>query len=170
MNRMLNDREYNNIINSIKDNNKFLKIENCGHHGTNRLEHSFKVSYYSYKITKLLKLDFKETARAGLLHDFFLAENNNGKDKIISVFTHSNLALENALENFFLSDKEKDIISSHMFPVLPTHIPKYSESWIVSIIDKVVAIKEFTNEYSKLFKLRYGNALIIMTLLFGKFL
>ena len=37
-----------------------------------------------------------------------------------------------------ITEKEKDIISTHMFPVCPTRVPKYAESWLVDIVDDVV--------------------------------
>ena len=38
---------------------------------------------------------------------------------------------------------EKDIISTHMFPV-NLRIPKYFESWIVDLVDDIVAVYEKT--------------------------
>ena len=52
MARYKNDQEYLFIINNILENEKFRKIENIKHHNTTRLNHSLKVSYYSYKIAK----------------------------------------------------------------------------------------------------------------------
>ena len=75
MNSIYNDYTYTNIINDILENEEFLKIKNYKHHGLSRLEHSLRVSYYSYLITKKLRLNYIETARGGLLHDFFLNEN-----------------------------------------------------------------------------------------------
>ena len=68
------DKEYKKIISKIMKNKHFLKIDNCIHHGNSRLDHSLRVSYYSYKISKLLRLNAVETARAGLLHDFFTSD------------------------------------------------------------------------------------------------
>ena len=52
------DLDYLNIINDIIKNEKFMKIKECRHHGITRLEHSIRVSYYSYKIAKFLKLNY----------------------------------------------------------------------------------------------------------------
>ena len=54
------------------------KMSEITHHGLDRKSHSIRVSYYSYKISKALGLDYKSTARAGLIHDFFF-ENNQDK-------------------------------------------------------------------------------------------
>ena len=81
MSYQLKDKAYNYIINNIINNKDFLKIDSCRHHGITRLEHSLRVSYYSYKVSKFLKLDARQTARAGLLHDFFIDEQLNKKER-----------------------------------------------------------------------------------------
>ena len=160
------NEEYLLIINNIMKNKEFRKIENIKHHNTNRLDHSLKVSYYSYKISKGLGLDYKEVARGGLLHDFYtdeICECSKIKDKIILFSTkHPNDAVENASNYFNLSDKEKDIIKSHMFPV-DYKIPKYAESWIVSLVDKVLSFGEFSKKFS--YKLAYASNLYLLFIL-----
>ena len=149
-----NDREYMNIIFDILDNTKFLDIKKCKHHGINRLEHSLKVSYYSYCIAKKLKLNYIDTARGGLLHDFFITEDIAPREQKFKFATHPYHSLANASNNFNLSDLEIDIIINHMFPTLPHKIPKYVESWLVSLVDKGIAIYEFYCSYgrSKIYK------------------
>lgn len=165
MNYILRNKEYKNIINDITNNDEYLKIKNYSHHGVSRLDHCYKVSYYSYKISKFLGLDYRQTARAGLLHDFYLNNNINSKDKFKSLFTHANDALKNAEDNFFLSEKEKNIISSHMFPLLPFQVPKYCESWVITMVDKVVAICEFSKTYEKKFEFKLENAMVMLIVL-----
>ncbi len=142
----IEDLKYKNIINDIINNDKFRELDNIEHHGGTRLKHSLKVSYYSYKISKFMKVDYIAVARAGLLHDFYFEktkqmEKTMQKVKLFSV-GHPKEAVNNASELFALSDKEKDIIKSHMFPI-DYKIPKYIESWIVSLVDKVISFKEF---------------------------
>lgn len=168
MSYRLKDKEYNYIINNIINNKDFLKIDSCRHHGITRLEHSLRVSYYSYKVSKFLKLDARQTARAGLLHDFFIDEQLNKKEKRLSAFYHPKKAVDNADTMFILTDKEKDIIYSHMFPLIPNHVPKYMESWVVSIVDKCVASYEFATSYSKTFLFKIQNALFILAFVAGK--
>ena len=149
MNNILNDKDYYNIIKDILKNKKFIQIKNCKHHGQTRYEHSLKVSYKSYKIAKKHNLDYISTARAGLLHDFFINEDLTKKSQKISMFTHPYKSLENSCKYFNLNKKEKNIIISHMFPALPHKIPKYKESILVSIIDKIIATEEFYQSYGK---------------------
>ena len=139
MNRYYKE-EFESIVSPILSNKEFLKTKDKSHHGITRYEHLMRVSYYSYFITKILRLNYKETARAGLLHDFFLDEvkDENGLKRLT---THPDYALKNAMKYYDLSKLEQDIIKTHMFPV--TFIPpKYMESWIVDIVDDVAGIYE----------------------------
>lgn len=168
MDKYYDDKMYFKIVDDIILNNEFKKINKCVHHGLSRFDHSCRVSYYSYKITKLLKLDYIDTARAGLLHDFFLSENNTSKEKMQSMFIHSKKSLEKSKELFYLSDKEKDIIYTHMFPLNINRVPKYLESWIVSLVDKTVATYEFSLSFKNKCKLIYRNAMVILLVFIGR--
>lgn len=156
MTKYLKDQEYLLIINNIMENEEFKKMDKIKHHNTTRLDHSLKVSYYSYKIAKSLKLDYHGVARGGLLHDFYteqISDCSKIKDKILLFSVkHPNEAVENSLEYFDLSEKEINIIKTHMFPI-DYKIPKYAESWIVSLVDKVLSLGEFSKKFS--YKLTY---------------
>ena len=52
-----------------------------------------------------------------------------------------------------------------MFPLNVNRVPKYMESWIVSMVDKLVAIYELSTNYKTKFVVRYQD-LIIFTLIF----
>jgi uncharacterized protein len=52
----INDEDYLQIVDLIIKNKQFLTLENIDHHNTNRLDHSLKVSYNSYKIARFLNL------------------------------------------------------------------------------------------------------------------
>ena len=164
MEEYCNNREYMNIVSDIMENNKFLNIEKCRHHGINRLEHSIRVSYYSYYIAKKLRLNYIDTARGGLLHDFFIPEDLTIKEQKFKFATHPYHSLENANNNFDLSDLEKDIIINHMFPTLPHKIPKYIESWLVSFVDKVVAMYEFYCSYGRSVVYKFANVYLAVLL------
>lgn len=156
MTKYKKDQEYLLIINNIMENEEFKKMDDIKHHNTTRLDHSLKVSYYSYKIAKSLKLDYKEVARGGLLHDFYsdeVSDCDKIKDKVL-LFTvkHPNDAVANASRYFDLSEKEINIIKSHMFPI-DYKVPKYAESWIVSLVDKVLSFGEFSKKFG--YKLTY---------------
>ena len=133
-------KEFNEIIEHILENKEFLKTKEKKHHGITRFEHLMRVSYYSYIITKVLKLNYKETARAALLHDFFIDEVEEF-NKLKALQKHPLYALDNAKKYYNLTDREEDIIKTHMFPVTFTP-PKYLESWIVDLVDDVAGIYE----------------------------
>ena len=150
MKKYNNDKEYLSIIDNILENNDFQKLKNIKHHNTTRLKHSLKVSYYSYKIAKVLGLDYRDVARGGLLHDFYeeeISKCNKIKDKVLLFSTkHPDNAVNNASNNFELTEKEINIIKTHMFPV-DYRVPEYAESWIVSLVDKVLSFAEFSNKF-----------------------
>ena len=154
------DLQYMSIVNNILDNDEFLKIKKIEHHGISRFDHSLKVSYYSYKIAKAMRLDYEQTAIGGLLHDFFLSpENRTQKDRMKSVFVHPKQAVAMAKSQFELTKKEEDMIRSHMFPI-NLSVPKYAESWIVSMVDKCVAANEFAIKFR--FRLKYAYNLFLL--------
>ena len=140
------NKEFNDICKDILELDEFDKLKNCDHHGITRHNHSMRVSYYTYKITKKLHLNYKSATRAALLHDFFIDEvrDLNGLQRLQK---HPLYALENSKKYFELSKLEEDIIIKHMFPVT-FRPPKYLESWIVDLVDDVSAI------YERIFTLR----------------
>ena len=155
----LNDLQYMNIVDKYINNKKFQKTKSIEQHGITRFEHSLKVSYYSYKIAKLLRLNYRETAVGGLLHDFFISSNNMGKKEKFSLFfSHPKYALKTASDEFELTILEKDIIRNHMFSTTPA-VPKYLESWIVCLVDKCIATKEFSFKFRG--QLRYAYNLFV---------
>lgn len=161
---MKNDLNYDYIVKDILDNDEFKKLNTIEHHGTTRLDHSLKVSYYSYKVAKLLKLNYVSTARAGLLHDFFISEKGRDiKKKLVSTFTHPKKAKENANNIFNINEMEENIIASHMFP-LYVELPKYAESWLVSLVDKMIGTKEML---SKLNRKCVGATNLLILILFN---
>lgn len=134
------ESEFHRIVQPLLANSNFKDTKKIIHHGITRYEHSMRVAYYSYKITKMLGLDYKETTEAALLHDFFLDEVKD-KNQVAKLRQHPTYALENAKKYFDLSEKQEDIILTHMFPITFTP-PKYLESWIVDMVDDAAAIYE----------------------------
>lgn len=140
------DPKYNEFYELIKDLlnlDEVRKLSNYEQHiGTSRLDHSLYVSYYAYKFAKKYNLDYKSSARAGLLHDLFLYDWRDVKNSEGShAFAHPKIALRNAREITVLNKVECDCIAKHMWPLcaLP---PKYYESYVVSFADKYSATIE----------------------------
>lgn len=136
--------EFNYLIKDIDESEVFQKTKDIIHHNSNRYDHCKRVAYLSYVVSKKLHLNYEEATRAGLLHDFFLVDNKDitFKEKMGTLVNHPKYALAFSEKYFHLSDLERDIIVTHMFPIAPTRVPKYAESWLVDLIDDYVAIKE----------------------------
>lgn len=121
------------------------KEKECIQHGcTTVYEHSLLVCYLAVKIAFKLKLvvSYRELIRGCLLHDYFLYDwHIKDKSRKKHGFYHPYVALKNASRDFNLTKKEKDIIVKHMFPLTPFP-PKYKESFILCIADKMSALNE----------------------------
>ena len=130
--------QFNNIVNDILKNEEFIELKYEMHHGISRLDHSLSVAHLTYDICDFLNLkNTNDITRAALLHDFF-------KDSEVekhSFINHPLVASKNAERNFNINKLQKNIIESHMFPISKV-IPKSIGSYIVSIADKIVAIRE----------------------------
>lgn len=135
------NQEFDLLIKDIINNPNFRELDNEMHHGISRYRHSYRVAEGVYKLTKKLHFNYKEATRAALLHDFYfnyqLEENGEAKNLV----EHPNMALLNASKYYELSELQKNMIASHMFP-LSKVLPKYKESICITIVDKVVAIYE----------------------------
>lgn len=130
-------------VRDISRNSRFLRTDMYIQHGnTTCLRHTLAVAHYSVKIAKLLRLNCKksELIRGALLHDYFLYDWHTSKNHIHG-FTHPSAALNNACEDFQLTETEKNIIARHMFPL--TLIPPVTrEGWIVCMVDKWCSLCE----------------------------
>lgn len=137
--------EYRRIIKDILSHNMVLKMDGYKQHGFgSTYDHCERVSRYSYFVCKKLRLNYQSAARAGMLHDFFLydwtEENMSGSRHL---WVHPLIAAANAEKYFAITEKERNIIVSHMFPMCNT-MPRSMESIVVSIMDKYAASLEFS--------------------------
>ena len=163
--------EFYTLVQDLISNETVQKMKEFRqHYDTSTYQHCFYVAYISYKICKKLGLDYKAAARAGILHDLFLYDWRNSHKRLnmkgFHAFVHPKIALENASKLFTLTDKEKDIIVKHMWPITLA-IPKYPESFVITFVDKYSALQEsfvFYNSFLKKKKL-YKYAYIFLCLL-----
>lgn len=155
-NRIHNDLYFDYLVKDIINNEEFLKIKDIPHHNTtDRYSHSLSVSYYAYRISKLFNVDVRSVARAGLLHDFYFEIPYECKNKErIKLLTkeHPQIAYKNSKKNFEINIIEEDAIKSHMYP-LNLSLPRYKESWIVSLSDKFVSFKEASHSFRYAFNI-----------------
>ena len=159
------DKEYKKIVKDIFRNVNFKQLYNIEHHGISRMEHSIKISYYSYKIAKILRMDYVSVARGALLHDFFLdGDERNLRQKFLDTFTHPKRALKTSIDNFDVNKIERNIIVSHMFPIYLS-LPKYKESFLVNTIDKIIGFKELVRSFACKFNYKFNYSYVLILLL-----
>ena len=126
---------------------------------TSCLLHTIAVAYYSERLAGRFSARRNELIRGALLHDYFLYDWHDGlPERRVHGFTHPSAALRNALDDFELTEVEKDIIKKHMFPLTLTP-PKYRESWAMCVVDKACSVYEVfaKNAYPKLKSLLKTN-------------
>ena len=150
--RILYDNEYVNIVSPILNSSEFQKRKSWIHHEDVSLyEHLIIVSYMSYVICKKKKLNYKDAAIGGLLHDFYYKpwqEHIYEKKPFFKQhgFVHAREAMENSYKFFpdLMNKRIANIIKRHMFPlnIIP---PRYIEGWIVSYVDKKVSMNVALN-------------------------
>lgn len=142
------DDEYLKIVKPILTNTEFLRRLSFHHHEFRSVYgHSLMVSIRSYYIAKILGLDYRAIAIAGLLHDFYTNDwqlphpprplwQAHG-------FVHANEASINAKIFFpnLINKKIENSIKRHMFPlnIIP---PRYIEGWIICVMDKMCSIHD----------------------------
>lgn len=136
--------EFNKIIENIVANETVQKMKDFKqHYETTCFDHCCQVAYYCYLFCKKFNLDYTSATRAAMLHDLFLYDwrirriNKKG----LHAFTHGKLACQNACELFDLNEKEKDMITKHMWPVTIA-FPKSIEGFVLTFVDKYCAISE----------------------------
>ena len=131
-------------IDIISSNGMDIEKECMQHGNTSVFVHSFNVACLCFNIAEKLKLkiDKKSLIRGALLHDYFLYDwHVNDKNHKWHGFTHPKTALKNAEKDFELNSIERDMILKHMFP-LNLSIPRYKESVVLCIADKILATCE----------------------------
>ena len=171
MDKKTMDKEFFEITKYLINHPTVLQMKNYRqHYDTNCYDHCIEVAYWSYSFCKKHNLDYVSMARAAILHDLFLYDWRHSKAMLKGwhAFRHPQIALENALNICDLNKKEKDIILKHMWPVTFFQFPKYKESFIITIADKLSALKSFYEYYqSHLMKkklIRYAYVFFAFTI------
>jgi len=136
------------LAKEILEHESYQILKTYIQHGkTTTYQHCFSVALLSYKFAyKKRFYDIKSMIRGALLHDFYfydwhIKDRSTGYNKLHG-YTHPKVAKENASKIFNLSNKEKNIIRSHMWPLTIFHFPMTKEAMVVSRIDKEVSVLE----------------------------
>ncbi len=122
---------------------KFAMLKNFIQHGNVTVyEHCIHVALCAIKINRKMGINARERelVRGALLHDYFLYDWHNADapgntHPKLHGFYHPGIALRNATRDFTLSEREKDIIRKHMWP-LTVNPPRCREAWVVCLADK----------------------------------
>jgi uncharacterized protein len=141
-----NKSEFYKLIREFLNHEQILEMKNYIQHGnTSTYTHCMTVAYYSYCFASLFpkKFDLKSTVRGAVLHDFYLYDwHIPDKSHKLHGYVHPGFALTNAKKYFKLNPIEEDIISKHMWPLTLTKIPRYRETMLVCLVDKLVSLTE----------------------------
>ena len=131
------------ISKDIIEKEKFQSLMNEPHHGLTRYEHVIRVAKNTYRLSKLFRMDYISATRGALLHDYFNDTEYQYTKGMKKGSLHPVIALNNARREYNLNSKEENIIVSHMYPLGDVK-PNCKESWLVSSVDKTVALYEIT--------------------------
>ena len=156
LNKINNDEEFMEIIKPLIENETVLEMKKYRqHYETTTFDHCLEASYYCYKICKKRKLDYVSAAKAAMVHDLFLYDwrVKQPDRKGLHAFTHPRTSYENACKIMDLNDLQKDMILKHMWP-LTLKLPRYRESYLLTLVDKYCALSESFHEIAAKFNRR----------------
>jgi putative nucleotidyltransferase with HDIG domain len=106
-----------------------------------RLDHSLRVAYISYALARFLRVNKRNTARAGLLHDCGF-DPDSAEHPMTQVVKHASRGAEIASAQGEPQEIVK-AISSHMFPLSPRNPPSSGQSLILWFADKIDSFLEY---------------------------
>jgi uncharacterized protein len=158
---MKNRALFDEYAKDILTHELFLESKKIYSHGAiNIYDHSIAVAELSFAMIENSRtIDKRCVVRAALLHDFFLYEwHVPGMRYILHGWVHPAIAAEKAREIFAISGKEYSCIKSHMWPWTLFCFPVSREGWIISLADKIIAVKEAVLCRGKRQKLRDPRA------------
>lgn len=147
----LNWQAYLACVGDLLASGEVRSMQRIAHHpGVTCYEHSVFVSYVAYRLARHWDLDFVVAARGGLLHDLYLYDSHDHSNfEGNQCFAHPVAAVKNAAALCGgLTPKEENIIISHMWP-LAKKMPRYPESYVVNLADKLCATAEVMRVWRK---------------------
>ncbi len=149
---------FQSITDDIVTHPLFVQLRACPHHGgeNSLYAHSVDTAKCAYRLAKRFRMRedrVRAVTRAALLHDFFgydwqserhrrYTSHYTGWKRLshMHAFIHGAHAARRADRLFGLDQRQREAITSHMFPLAPW--PKNSEAWVLTLADKLVASRE----------------------------
>ncbi len=131
----------------LSSDQRIARMKNYIQHGSvSTYEHVRSVAKTSVVLNQRLHLhaDERRLIKGAFLHDYYLydwhdSENESGR---MHGFKHPKIAMDKADRDFHLTDLERNMIRSHMWPLTLFHMPKSREAWLLCVADKIVSTHE----------------------------
>ena len=136
---------FKKICHEICDTENYRKMKNyCAHGNISVYAHSINVAFIAYRhvIKHNVKCDVDSLIKGALLHDYYLYDWHLNHKFYFHGLRHPFTAYKNAERDYIINKKVRNIIRSHMFPLLFFMLPLSKEAWIVSMSDKKASIRE----------------------------
>lgn len=143
--RIQNELRY--YASDILHSENFDKSKNNMQHGSISVkEHSLQVARQSVLLSEWLGIEHnrRDLVRGALLHDYFLYDWHHidrENPHRLHGFHHPSRALRNAEREYELTDRQREIIVKHMWP-LTIKLPMCREAWVVTAADKYCSFLE----------------------------
>lgn len=157
---ILAQRRFQRTLLDTMEHTSFMTMDQYIQHGnTTVVQHCVAVAQCSVYLARLfhIRVHEEELIRGALLHDYFLYDwHTKGEGHSLHGFRHPYTALKNAMKVCNLTPIEQDIIKKHMFPLTPFP-PRYRESLIVCIADKICSTYETLYLCSEMKAYFHGN-------------
>lgn len=141
------ERQIKEVASDILGSGNFRRMKEYIQHGDVTVNaHVMSVARCSIALSTQLHIPCskRELIRGALLHDYFLydwhipdAENPHR----LHGFFHPGVALRNAAREYHLTEREREIIRRHMWPLTMVP-PACREAWIVTAADKWCSLME----------------------------
>lgn len=143
--RIQNELRY--YASDILHSENFDKSKNNLQHGSISVkEHTLQVARQSVLLSEWLGIEHnrRDLVRGALLHDYFLYDWHHidrENPHRLHGFHHPLRALRNAEQEYELTDRQREIIVKHMWP-LTIKLPMCREAWVVTAADKYCSFLE----------------------------
>lgn len=132
----------------------YLRLKMIRHHEKSIFYHNLRVARVAYRLGRMIekisrwRMKRKALIRGALLHDFFFYDWRRERPASgkLHAFEHPKESSRHAERFYSATRRERNIILSHMWPLgLPW--PWHMESWLVTVADKWVSLKEFCRKW-----------------------
>lgn len=136
----------NAVLGGLRRDPFVRKMKQFVQHGrVSTYEHGMNVARAARRINRRLRLgaDERTLLRGALLHDFYLYDwHEKDASHRLHGFHHADAAARNAARLLGASERECEIIRTHMWPLTLRRVPRSREAWIVCFADKWCSLLE----------------------------